>query len=70
MDSLGNIVRLGIDGDHNLGVFVIESFGDIVISDFFDGLSDDLFVDDVGVGGDFSEDHAQVVFDGGFAGNH
>ena len=55
--------------DHGCCLIVHADFSR-VIADFLNGLTCDLLDIDIGVGGDFSEDHADGIFDCGLAGHH
>jgi len=57
MDWIGDLYRLFIKSDHNSCVFIVKTFGDIIISDIFDSISNNLFKDDIGFGGNFSENN-------------
>jgi len=69
VDSLGDIRGLLFDGDEDVAGLVIESFGRIVESNSFNGISDDLLVVEMGFGGDFSENHDHTGLGGGFTSN-
>jgi len=76
-DSSSDVGGLFVDADEDLAGVARKSLGsdggEIVDeggeSDFADLVADDLFVVEVGGGGDLSEDHDHVVLGGGFASN-
>lgn len=65
-DAIENFGALNVEVDHDSTVLVIHAFLDIIISDFLDGLTDDLFIADLCFGVDFTKYHAHVVFHAGF----
>lgn len=69
VNRLSDIGALFIDGDDDDGGFVIHTNVNGVVADFFNGLSGNLFEVDFGLSADFTEDHADAVFDGTFAGD-
>jgi hypothetical protein len=69
VDTLGNVWRLFFDGHDDGTGFVIKSFGGIVVSNVFNGVTDDLLVVDGGFGGNFTKDHDHAGFGAGFTGN-
>lgn len=69
VDGVSDLLRLLVNSDDDGGVLVVESLGDIIISDLLDGLSGDLLDLEVSLGGDFSENHAESVLDGSLAGD-
>jgi hypothetical protein len=68
MHRLGDVGALFIDSNDNDSGFVIHTDINGVVADLFDSLSCNLFKIDFGLGAYLSEDHADAVFDGTFAG--
>jgi uncharacterized membrane protein YqgA involved in biofilm formation len=64
-DAIENFGALNVKVDHNGTIFVIHAFLDIIISDFLDGLTNDLFIADLCFGVDFPKYHAHVIFHAG-----
>ena len=69
VQALSNIGGLLLDGYKDVTSLVVETFGGIIISDLLDGLSDNLLVVKLGLGGDFAEHHDHASFRGGLASN-
>lgn len=57
VESLGDIGRLLLDGDEDVAGLVVESLLRVVVADALDGITDDLLVVEVRLGGDLTEDH-------------
>lgn len=55
--TLSNIGRLLLNSDQDVASLVIETLGGIIVSDVLDGITDNLLVIDMGLGGDLAEDH-------------
>ena len=55
--------------DNYAGLFIIHSLLLHVVADFLDGVSDDFFHGDLGLGGDLSQDHDGAALGGGLAGD-
>lgn len=64
VETLGNILRLLLNGDQNVTGFVIETLVGIIISDFLHSTTDDLLVVKLGAGGDFTKDHDHTSLGG------
>jgi len=69
VQTLSNVGGLLLDGYKDVAGLVVETFGGIVISDLFDGLSDNLLIVKLGFSGDFTEHHDHAGFRRGLAGN-
>lgn len=67
VETLSNIGRLLLNSDENVAGLVVESLLGRVVSDTLDGVTDDLLVVNVGLGGDLTEDHDQTSLGSGFA---
>lgn len=69
VDGISDFGGLLFDGNKNGAVLVISTLVDMIITDVLDGFSDNLFVAEVSLGGDFTEDHNDVGLDGRFTSN-
>lgn len=69
MNSLSNIGALLFDGDQNVASLVIESLGRIIESDSLNGITDDLLVINLGLGGNFTENEDHSSLGCGFTSN-
>jgi hypothetical protein len=67
--TLGNIGRLLLDGDEQVQGLVVETLGGVIVADVLDGLTDNLLVVDLGLGGDLTEDHDHARLGGRLAGD-
>lgn len=65
--TLSDIGRLLLNGDEDVASLVIETLGRVIVSNVADGVTDDLLVVQLGVGGDFTKDHDHTSLRGGFA---
>lgn len=64
VETLGNVLRLLLNGDKDVTGFVVETFVGIIVSDFLDSTTDDLLVVKLGAGGDFTKDHDHASLGG------
>lgn len=64
VETLGNILRLLLNGDQNVTGFVVETLVGIIVSDFLHSTTDDLLVVKLGAGGDFTKDHDHTSLGG------
>lgn len=55
--TLGDIRRLLLNGDEQVAGLVVETLLRVVITDVLDGVTDNLLVVDLGIGGDLTKDH-------------
>ena len=69
METLGDIWRLLLNGNEKIASLVVEALGGVVIANALDGLTDDLLVVKLGLGGDLTEDHDHTSLGGGLAGD-
>jgi len=69
MQTLGDIGRLLLNGDEHIACLVVEALVGVVVADVLDGVTDDLLVVEVGLGGDLAEDHDHARLSGRLAGN-
>ncbi len=67
--SLGDIRTLGGEDVLDKNFVSVENVVIIHVADFTDGVTDDLNVIELGLGGDFATDDGDVAFHIGFAGN-
>lgn len=64
VETLGNVLRLLLNGDKDVTGFVVETFVGIIVSDFLDSTTDDLLVVKLGAGGDFTKNHDHASLGG------
>lgn len=64
VETLGNVLRLLLNGDQDVTSLVVETFVGIIVSDFLDSATDDLLVVKLGAGGDFTKDHDHTSLGG------
>lgn len=57
VQTLGDIGRLLLNGNQKVESLVVEPLGRVVVTDILDGIANDLLVIELGLGGDFTEDH-------------
>lgn len=69
VETLGDIGGLLLDRDEDVAGLVVEALGGVVVTDLADGFADDLLEVDLGLGGDFTEDHDHTSLRRGLAGN-
>ena len=69
VETLSDIGGLLLDGDENVASLVVEALLGRIVSDLLDGVADNLLVINLGLGGDFTEDHDHASLGGGFASN-
>lgn len=69
VDGVGDFWGLLFDGDQNRAGLVVATLFEGVVADVLDGFSDDLFVGDVSLGGDFTEDHDHIGLAGSLTGD-
>lgn len=67
VETLSDIGRLLLNSDENVAGLVVESLLGRVVSDTLDGVTDDLLVVNVSLGGDLTENHDQTSLGSGFA---
>jgi hypothetical protein len=67
--TLGDIWGLLLNGDQNVAGLVIETLGGVIVTDILDGVTDDLLEVEMGLGGDFTENHDHTSFGGSLTGN-
>lgn len=69
VDGISDFRGLLFDGNKNGAVLVISTLFDVVITDVLDGFSDNLFIAEFSLRGDFTEDHDDIGLDGSFTSN-
>ncbi|DAZ98358.1 TPA: hypothetical protein N0F65_000677 [Lagenidium giganteum] len=69
VNRLGDIWRLLLNGNNDVDGLVVEALGWVIVADVLDGVADDLFVVDDGLGGDFTENHDHAGLGARLAGN-
>jgi hypothetical protein len=69
VQTLGNVGRLLLNGDEDVAGLVVEALVRRVVANVLDGATDDLLVVEVGLGGDFTEDHDHSGLGGSLASN-
>jgi hypothetical protein len=67
--TLGDVGRLLLNGDEHVAGLVVKALLRVVVSNLLDGVTDDLLVVQVGLGGDFTEDHDHTGLGRRLAGN-
>jgi len=65
--ALSNIRGLLFNGNEDVAGLVVETLGRVVVSNVLDGVSDDLLVVDLGLGGDFTQNHDHSGLGSGLA---
>lgn len=69
VETLRDIGGLLLNGDEQVAGLVVETLGRVIVADVLDGLTDDLLVVEVGLGGDLTEDHDHAGLGGSLASN-
>jgi len=69
IDGLGDIRGLLLNGNDDVASAVVQTLGDVIVTDVLQGLTDDLLVVDSGGGGDLTEDHNHTSLGAGLASN-
>lgn len=67
--TLSDIGRLLLNGDEQVTGLVVKTLGRVIIADVLDGVTDDLLVVELGLGGDLTEDHDHTGLGGSLASN-
>jgi len=67
--TLSDIGRLLLNGDEQVAGLVVKTLGRVIIADVLDGVTDDLLVVELGLGGDLTEDHDHTGLGGSLASN-
>jgi hypothetical protein len=67
--TLSDIGRLLLNGDEQVAGLVVKTLGGVIIADVLDGITDDLLVVELGLGGDLTEDHDHTSLGGSLASN-
>lgn len=67
--TLGNIWGLLLNGNQDVASLVVESLGGVVVSDVLDGITDNLLVVELGLGGNLTENHDHTGLGGSLASN-
>lgn len=69
VQTLGDIGRLLLNGDQQVEGLVVEALGRVIVADALDGVTDDLLVVELGLGGDLTKDHDHTSLGSGLASN-
>lgn len=69
VQTLGDIGRLLLNGDQQVQGLVVETLGGVIVANVLDGVTDNLLVVELGVGGDLTKDHDHTSLGGGLASN-
>lgn len=69
VQTLGNIGRLLLNSNEQVEGLVVETLGGVIVTDVLDGVTDDLLVVNLGLGGDFTENHDHTSLGGSLASN-
>lgn len=67
--TLSNIRGLLLDGNKDVAGLVIETLGRVIITNLLDGVTDDLLVVKLCLGGDFTKDHDHTSLGSGLTGD-
>lgn len=67
--TLSNVGRLLLNSDEDVAGLVVESLLGVIVTDVLDGVSDDLLVVELSLGGDLTEDHDHTGLGGGLTGD-
>jgi hypothetical protein len=67
VETLSNVGRLLLNGNEDVACLVVEALVGGVVANVLDGITDDLLVVEVRLGGDFTEDHDHTSLSGGLA---
>lgn len=68
VQTLSNVGRLLLNGNEDIAGLVVEALLGVVVTNVLDGISDDLLVVEVGLGGDLTEDHDHTGLGGSLTG--
>ena len=69
VETLSNIGALLLNGNEDVASLVVEALLGRVVANVLDGVTDDLLVVDLGLGGDLTEDHDHAGLGGSLASN-
>jgi hypothetical protein len=69
VETLGDIRGLLLNGDEQVAGLVVKALGGVIVSDVLDGVTDNLLVVELGLGGDLTEDHDHTGLGGSLASN-
>lgn len=69
VETLGDIGGLLLNGDEEVKGLVVETLLGVIVTDVLDGVTDNLLVVELGLGGDFTEDHDHTSLGGSLASN-
>jgi hypothetical protein len=69
VETLGNIRGLLLNGDEQVAGLVVKALGGVIVTDVLDGVTDNLLVVELGLGGDLTEDHDHTGLGGSLASN-
>lgn len=67
VQALGNVGRLLLNGDKQVEGLVVETLGRVIVTNVLDGVTDNLLVVKLGLGGDFTKDHNHASLGSGLA---
>lgn len=67
VETLSDIGGLLLNGDEQVAGLVVEALGGVIVTDALDGLSDDLLVVNLGLGGNLTKDHDHAGLGGSLA---
>jgi len=69
VETLGDIRGLLLNGDEQVAGLVVKALGGVIVTDVLDGVTDNLLVVELGLGGDLTEDHDHTGLGGSLASN-
>lgn len=67
--TLGDIRGLLLNGNEQVKGLVVKALGGVIVADALNGVTDDLLVVELGLGGDLTEDHDHTGLGGSLASN-
>ncbi|PTD12828.1 hypothetical protein FCULG_00003046 [Fusarium culmorum] len=69
VETLGDIRGLLLDGNEQVAGLVVKTLGRVIVTDVLDGVTDNLLVVELGLGGDLTEDHDHTSLGSSLASN-
>ena len=67
VETLSDIRGLLLNGNEQVAGLVVEALVGVIVTDVLDGVTDDLLVVELGLGGDLTKDHDHTSLGGGLA---
>ena len=69
VETLGNVRGLLLNSDEQVAGLVVKTLLGVIVTDVLDGITDDLLVVELGLGGDLTEDHDHTGLGGSLTSN-